>query len=184
MINFFRFFFSKLFLKQLLWAALLLVLFVCLSFYGLKKFTQHRENIQVPDIEALDIQTIASVLDQYELRFEVLDSTKFNPLYPAFSIIEQFPLAGSDVKKGRKIYLTINPSGFRKLSVPDVIQITKRNAETKLTAVGFQLGEITYRNNIGKDMVLQIRYQGKAIKPGTVLPKTSKIDLVLGNGKR
>ena len=80
--------------------------------------------------------------------------------------------------------MTINPSGFRKLSVPDVIQITKRNAETKLTAVGFQLGEITYRNNIGKDMVLQIRYQGKAIKPGTILPKTSKIDLVLGNGKR
>jgi beta-lactam-binding protein with PASTA domain len=184
MINFFRFFFSKLFLKQLLWAGLLLVLLVGISFYGLNKFTQHRENIQVPDLEALDIQTIASVLDQYELRFEVLDSTKFNALYPAFSVIEQFPLAGSDVKKGRKIYLTINPSGFRKLSVPDVIQITKRNAETKLTAVGFQLGKITYRNNIGKDMVLQIRYQGKAIKPGTILPKTSKIDLVLGNGKR
>ncbi|MDG1264649.1 MAG: penicillin-binding protein, partial [Flavobacteriaceae bacterium] len=89
MINFFRFFFSKLFLKQLLWAGLILVLFVGLSFYGLNKFTQHRENIQVPDLEALDIQTIASVLDQYELRFEVLDSTKFNPLYPAFSIIEQ-----------------------------------------------------------------------------------------------
>lgn len=184
MINFFRFFFSKLFLKQLLWAGLLLVLFVGFSFHGLNKFTQHRENIQVPDLEALDIQTIASVLDLYELRFEVLDSAKFNPSYPAFAVIEQFPLAGSDVKKGRKIYLTINPSSFRKLSVPDVIQITKRNAETKLTAVGFQLGEITYRNNIGKDMVLQIRYQGKAIKPGAILPKTSKIDLVLGNGKR
>ena len=72
----------------------------------------------------------------------------------------------------------------RKLSVPNVIQITKRNAETRLTAVGFELGEISYRNNIGKDMVLEIRYQGDKIEPGVVLPKTSKIDLVLGNGKR
>lgn len=184
MINFLRFFLSKLFLKQLLWAGLLIVLFVGLSFYGLNKLTQQGENIQVPDLEAIDIETIASVLDQHELRFEVLDSTKFNPSYPAYAVIEQFPLAGSDVKKGRKIYLTINPSGYRKLSVPDVIQITKRNAETRLTAVGFELGEITYRNNIGKDMVLEIRYLGKSIVPGTILPKTSKIDLVLGNGKR
>ena len=114
----------------------------------------------------------------------MLDSAKFNPNYPPFSVIEQLPTAGSDVKQGRKIYLTVNPSGYRKLSVPNVIQITKRNAETRLTAVGFELGEISYRNNIGKDMVLEIRYQGDKIEPGVVLPKTSKIDLVLGNGKR
>ena len=40
MINFLRFFLSKLFLKQLLWAGLLIVLFVGLSFYGLNKLTQ------------------------------------------------------------------------------------------------------------------------------------------------
>ena len=33
-------------------------------------------------------------------------------------------------------------------------------------------------------MVLEIRHKGEKIIPGTVLPKTSKIDLVLGNGKR
>ncbi|MDC1402770.1 serine/threonine protein kinase, partial [Flavobacteriaceae bacterium] len=38
--------------------------------------------------------------------------------------------------------------------------------------------------NIGKDMVLEIRYEGEKIAPGVILPKTSKIDLVLGNGKR
>ena len=65
-----------------------------------------------------------------------------------------------------------------------MIQITKRNAETRLTAVGFVLGEITYRDNIGKDMVLEIRFEGDKIAPGVILPKTSKIDLVLGNGKR
>ena len=33
-------------------------------------------------------------------------------------------------------------------------------------------------------MVLEIRYQGKRINPGILLPKTKKIDLVLGNGRK
>jgi beta-lactam-binding protein with PASTA domain len=123
-------------------------------------------------------------MERFELRYEVLDSAKFNPIYPPYAVIEQTPKAGSEVKRGRKIYFTLNPSGYRKLKVPNVIQITKRNAETRLTAVGFSLGEITYRDNIGKDMVLEIRYKGEKIAPGMILPKTSKIDLVLGNGKR
>ena len=88
------------------------------------------------------------------------------------------------LKKDRKIYLTLNPSGYRKISIPNIIQITLRNAESMLKAVGFNIGKITYRNNIGKDMVLEIGYEGKRIVPGSVLPKTSKIDLVLGNGIR
>ena len=181
---FLRFLLSKVFLKTLFKASLFVVLFLGLCFGGLNLYTQHGNHVQVPDIETLDLVSVASVLEQKELRFQVLDSAKFNPEFPPFSVIEQHPTAGSDVKKGRKIYLTVNPSGYRKLSVPNVIQITKRNAETRLTAVGFQLGEISYRDNIGKDMVLEIRYQGNKIEPGIVLPKTSKIDLVLGNGKR
>ena len=32
-------------------------------------------------------------------------------------------------------------------------------------------------------MVLEVRYEGEPIEPGVLLQKTSKIDLVLGNGK-
>jgi beta-lactam-binding protein with PASTA domain len=99
-------------------------------------------------------------------------------------VISHLPDAGSEVKENRKIYLTVNPSGYRKVTVPNLIQITKRNAESLLKSTGFQLGEYTYQDNIGKDMVLEIQFQGKKIEPGVLLPKTSKIDLVLGNGKR
>ena len=183
-MNFLRFLFSKIFFKQLLIAAIIAVVFVGISFWGLNIYTKHGDRIQVPDVETLTLESVATYLEQNELRYQVLDSAKFNPSYPPFSVIEQYPFAGSDVKKGRTIYLTVNPSGYRKLSVPNVIQITKRNAETRLTSVGFQLGEVTYRNNIGKNMVLEIRHKGNKIEPGVILPKTSKIDLVLGNGKR
>ena len=101
-----------------------------------------------------------------------------------FSVLSQIPIADHEVKQNRKIYLTVNPSGYRKITVPNLIQITKRNAESLLKSTGFELGEISYRDNIGKDMVLEIQFNGNKIEPGILLPKTSKIDLVLGNGKR
>lgn len=183
-MNYLRFLFSKVFLKQLVYAGLVAGILLTLTYIGLDRLTQNNQHIEVPDFETLPLKEIPGLMERFELRFEVLDSAKFNPAYPPFTIIEQTPEAGSEVKKGRKIYFTLNPSGFRKLKVPNVIQITKRNAETRLTAVGFSVGKITYRDNIGKNMVLEIRYQGEKIEPGRILPKTSKIDLVLGNGKR
>lgn len=183
-MNYLRFLFSKVFFKQLAFAFAASCLLLLVVFYGLNTLTHNDEYIEVPDFETLSLQDIPSIVERFELRYEVLDSAKFNPNYPPFAVIEQSPKAGSEVKRGRKIYFTLNPSGYRKLSVPNVIQITKRNAETRLTAVGFSVGEITYRDNIGRDMVLEMRFEGEKIEPGVVLPKTSKIDLVLGNGKR
>lgn len=183
-MNYLRFLLSKIFLKQIVYAFAATCLLLVVVFYGLNALTQNNEHIEVPDFETLSLQEIPAIVERFELRYEVLDSAKFNPSYPPFAVIEQSPKAGSEVKRGRKIYFTLNPSGYRKLSVPNVIQITKRNAETRLTAVGFSVGEITYRDNIGRDMVLEMRFEGEKIEPGMVLPKTSKIDLVLGNGKR
>lgn len=183
-MNFFRFLFSFVFLRQIGLAFLASILVLMMIFYGLDTITQNNDHVVVPNIEYLAYDDLPAILAENELRVAVLDSAKFNVNYPPFAVIEQNPKAGSEVKRGRKIYVTLNPSGYRKLKVPDVIQITKRNAETRLIAVGFEIGELLYRDNIGKDMVLEIQFQGEKIAPGMSLPKTSKIDLVLGNGKR
>ena len=83
-----------------------------------------------------------------------------------------------------KIYLILNPSGYRKVAVPDIVRRTFRQAKPTLEALGFEVGSITYANDIGKDEVLSIKYDGKPIKAGDMLPLTSKIDMVLGNGNR
>ena len=169
---------------QLLYIGLILViLFIVISF-GLKIITKHDSYLQVPDLEGMAIAALPVLMEQQKLRYEVIDSTRFVPSLPPLSVISHLPDAGSEVKENRKIYLTVNPSGYRKVTVPNLIQITKRNAESLLKSTGFQLGEYTYQDNIGKDMVLEIQFQGKKIEPGVLLPKTSKIDLVLGNGKR
>jgi hypothetical protein len=51
-----------------------------------------------------------------------------------------------------------------------------------LKAVGLEVERVTYINELGKDMVYYIRYNGKNIQPGDRVPKTSGIELVCGNG--
>ena len=41
-----------------------------------------------------------------------------------------------------------------------------------------------YIDDIGKDMVLDVLYQGEKIFPGQKIPMNSELDLILGNGKR
>ena len=82
----------------------------------------------------------------------------------------------------RDRYLTINPSGYGNVVLPNLIQLTKRNAESTLLALELEIGEISYEDNIGKDMVLKVLYMDSEINEGHIIPKKSKIDFVLGNG--
>lgn len=178
-----KFIFSKVFLKQLAIALGVLVVLTIILMQVLKYSTNHGEYVIVPDLSKKTLNEVEGILNETNLNFVVQDSTEFNPKYPRFSVIGQNPLPGNKVKENRKIYLTINPSGYRKVSVPKVIQLTKRNAEAIIKAVGLEVGEITYENHIGKDMVLKMTHKGQPVKPGDMLVKTSKIDLVCGNGE-
>ena len=184
MLHFIRFLFSRTFF----WHLLLLLVFVAtllmLSFYGLSWHTRQGNFIEVPDLNTMTIVDTQKLLRDQDLNYEVIDSARFNPDYAPFAVIEQTPQAGEMVKKNRKIYLTLNPANYNEVILPDVIQITRRSAESTLRAVGLEIGEILYQDNIGKDMVLQLRYDKAPIAPGDKLPKTSRVDIVLGNGNK
>jgi len=179
-----RFFISKSFFLALLKATVIGVGLVFLLFLTLHFHTRQNRMIEVPDLYQIPLSEAEDLLSDLRLNFEVIDSTQYNPEIPPLSVIEHQPRAHDEVKRGRKIYLTLNPSTYRKVSIPNVVQVTYRNAASSLSAVGLEVGNITYRNNIGKDMVLDLRFEGKSISPGAKIPKTSEIDLVLGNGKR
>ena len=68
------------------------------------------------------------------------------------------------------------------MTVPNIIQVTQRNASSMLRAVGLDVQRVTYIDELGKDMVYYLRFKGKNIQPGDKLPKTSKVELVCGNG--
>ena len=184
MRHFIHFLKSKIFLIQLAIALIIALVLIFLTLQWLKSETNHGEFVEVPDFSKLSVQEMRKVAEDAGLRYEVLDSTNFNPDYPRFSILEQDPQAGSIVKDNRKIYFTVNPSGYKEVSVPDIdeAKVTLRNATSMLRAVGLDVQRVIYIEEIGKDMVYYIKYKGKRIKPGDKLPKTSKIELYCGNG--
>lgn len=182
MRNFFNFLISRTLLIQLGLAVLAIVLIAFLVLNWLKNTTNHGEFVEVPDFSKMSVMEMREVIEDANLRYEVLDSANFNPDYPRFSIIDQEPPAGNKVKMNRKIYFTVNPSGYKKVTVPQIIQVTQRNAASMLRAVGLDVQRVTYVDELGKDMVYQIKYKGKYVKPGDKLPKTSKIELICGNG--
>jgi beta-lactam-binding protein with PASTA domain len=175
---------SKTFLKQIILAIIALVVLTFLMLKWLKISTNHGDFETVPELKGKSIQVADIELKENNLVMEILDSSNYNPDYPKFSVIEQDPISGEKVKENRKIYLTLNPSGYRKVLVPDLRERTFRQAKPTLEALGFKVGKITYIDNLGKDEVLKLMFEGTELKEGDMLPKTSKIDLVLGNGNR
>ena len=182
MENFLNFLKSKNFFIQIGLSIVVFVLLVFLVLRWLSSTTNHGTFVEVPDFSKLSVMEMRKSVEDAGLRYEVLDSANYNPDYPRFSIIEQNPSAGTKVKTNRKVYFTVNPSGYKKVTVPKIIQVTKRNASSMLKAVGLDVQRVTYIDQLGKDMVYYIKFKGKDIKPGDKLPKTSKIELICGNG--
>ena len=164
----FKFLISKTFFKHLGIAVLVTGVILIVVFQWLKVTTNHNEYIEVPNLKKLELSIVQQKLQNMNLRFEVLDSASFDPEYKPLSIIEHVPKAGKKVKENRKIYLTINPS--------------LRQVRPNLIALGFEIGEITKEPNMAKDVVLKMKHKGKEVKAGDKLKKTSKIDLVVGDG--
>jgi len=182
MKHFFNFLKSRVFLINLGLAVLALVLLTFGVLQWLKGTTNHGEFVEVPDLSKMSVMDMRKVIEAADLRYEVVDSANFDPEYPRFSIIEQNPTAGNKVKQNRKIYVTVNPSGYKKVTIPNIIQVTQRNATSMLRAVGLDVQRVTYIDQLGKDMVYYVKYKGKRINEGDKLPKTSKVELVCGNG--
>ena len=181
-MTFLKYLFTKAFLKQVLIAVLALALLSFLILWWLRVTTNHGQKIVVPNLAKMSLDDVEDLLDENDLRFEILDSANYNPDFPKYSVIEQIPKAGKFVKENRKIYLYLNPSGYRKVIVPEVVGKTRRQAEPTLLAMGFKIGKISYRPYIAKDELLEMRYKGEKIEPGTELQITSVIDLILGDG--
>lgn len=157
-----KFLVSKTFFKQLALAIVAIVVLCFIMLKWLNVSTNHGEFETVPDLKGKSINVAEIELGENNLVMQIQDSANFNPNYPKFSVIEQEPQSGTQVKENRKIYLTLNPSDTVNRG-PDLKERTYRQAKPTLEALGFKVGKLTYENNIAEDMVLRMTYKGKTI---------------------
>ncbi|HEY0046483.1 MAG TPA: PASTA domain-containing protein [Flavobacterium sp.] len=178
-----EYFTNRAFYIQLALALCIIAGLVVIFIFWLKFSTNHGQEIIVPNLSKLNEEQVEEKLDELDLDYVILDSVDFRKNYPKFSVVEQDPAPGAKVKEDRKIYLKINSSGFTSVRIPDLIEKTYRQAAPTLQALGLEVGTISYVPYLGKDMVLEMKLNGKKLRIGEKVLKSSKIDLVLGDGK-
>lgn len=182
-MSWFQFLKSKTFFIQLALAAIFVFVLIFSINWWLGYTTNHNQKIQVPDLHQMNLADLETTLKNLNLDYIVIDSASYNPSYPKKSVIDQVPKGGDFVKEKRKIYLTLNPSKYRDITIPDLNGRTKRQAISQLQSIGFKIGEFSYVPDIGKDVVRGIKNNGIEIKPGKKLPKNAVLDLILGDGE-
>lgn len=159
----------------------LAIFFIFFNVY-LPKATKHGETITVPNLQGVAFSQLEEYLTARNLRYEVNDSS-FTTEYPPLTVMKQHPKAGAQVKENRKIFIALNAKNPPLVKAPRLIDSSVKNAQLVLKSYGLELGEIQYKPDPAANAVLEQHYKGKPIKEGASLPKGSKIDLVVGDGK-
>lgn len=174
---------SRVFFLQILATIVLFATLSFLFFNWLTFATNHGNEIMVPNLSKLSVEQAEEKLDAVDLDYVVIDTVDYKSNYPKLGIVVQQPAAGSMVKKGRRIYLKINASKFSLVALPNLIDMTYRQAVPTLKSIGLFEGKVTYIPYLAKDVVLELRLRGRKLKPGDKVFKSSSIDLVLGDGE-
>ena len=156
---------------------------VWLTFRWLEFHTNHGKEIIIPTLVNRSVQDAIKILDETGLEYEV-DSLEYNPKYRPFQVLKIYPSSGSHVKDGRIVRLAINPRFWAAVSVPDVLDRYKGLAFRQLEQVGLKIGDTIYEPSIQRDAVIRMQFNGTLLKPGTLIPKFSTIDLIIGAGPK
>ncbi len=162
-------------------ALLALSLFLGFFFVYLPFTTNHGQTITVPDLANMNLTEAEEFLNDHDLRYEVSDCTFVMGIKP-LTVFKQYPKAGTKVKEDRKIYLTITTVMAPLVRMPKLTSLTFKSAQLQLKSLGLEFGKLTYVNALENNAVLKQFYNGKEMIPGDLIPKGSKIDLVISNG--
>ena len=130
--------------------------------YGLDLYTHHGQTVEVPTILHKTYNEAEDMLDQVHLQIVVSD-TDYVKTLPPDCVLEQSPTPGDIVKPGRIVYVKINASQTPRRPLPDVIDNSSlRDAQSKLLAMGFLLGDPEYIPG-EREWVYGIKCQGKQL---------------------
>lgn len=172
---------TKSFRNNFIAAIVTVVVILLAAFFSLRYYTKHGQGLNVPVLKGLAFTQAVSKLEDLGLRYEV-DSV-FVMDSPPGIVIDQDPEANTFVKGNRTIYLTVNVAMAPNVKFPDIEFKPLREAQALIENYGLKLGDTTYKSDVSRDVVLQALFGGQPLKAGESLPKGSRIDFVLGDGK-
>lgn len=176
---------KKVFLNKYTISIVAMCLVVVIGIYAtlnwLDSYTRHGEEIIVPDLKGQLADDACDMLAKKSLKCEVSDSLFARKMAPG-SVVEQIPAAGEKVKENRTVYLIINARNPRQVPLPNLQDISVRQAEAMVKSVGLVVKEFEYVPSEYKDLVQDVKFNGRKIAAGTRLDEGSQVVLIVGKG--
>jgi beta-lactam-binding protein with PASTA domain len=163
-------------------AVVVVIVVVLTVILSLRHYTQHGEEVVVPSITSLYLEEANIVAASEGLKIEVIDST-YSKKTELGTIVEQNPKAGAKVKNGRTIYVIQNARFRRPVILPELRDLSLRQAETTISTLGLTIKEIIYEPSAYKNILLDIRHNDLAVEAGARLEEGDAITLVVGKGQ-
>ncbi len=164
-------------LSRYLWLGSLALLTACFLAYLaadhliMPAYTRHNVTVTVPDTRNLDFAEAERILHQADLRVKTVVE-RFLPNLPRNIVLAQDPPPSVKVKPGRQIYLTVNSGRQMMVAVPNLKDLSLRQAKHRIAASRLTLGAVQrdtlpspYQNIITR----QSPEPGDSLAPGTAV---------------
>jgi beta-lactam-binding protein with PASTA domain len=148
----------------------------------LRTYTRHGDAYLVPDLSGMTLAEIQDDRSMDLFRFQITDSVYDNSQKPG-SVIKQNPSPGSKAKEGRTIYITIVSFTPEMSIMPELKDMTIRQAVTTLKASGIKVRMLRFVPHFAENSVLGHYFEGDTLMSGTEILEGSEIDLVVGLGE-
>lgn len=176
-----RFLFSVRFLKHFVFALLLGAVGAAVVILSLSSYTRHGKAIEMPDLMGQQLENLMDWQEKDILSFVVIDSV-YTDEFPGGSVLSQDPQPGAMIKKGRKVYVSLVARSVEKVILPDLTDLTLRQASAMLETYGLTVDSLIFVPDVGKT-VIKVKMDGTDLEPGIQLPKGTPVQLVIGRGQ-
>lgn len=171
---------QKKFYINLLMIILLSFIILWLTIKLLNVYTRHDKVYELPDFTGMTTEEVERNYGN-DYNFILIDSVYSKTMAPG-TIVQQDPLAQSKVKQGRNVYYIIVAKTPEKTNMPNLKNLSLRQALVLLESNGLQVEGLKYVDHFARNAICEQRYENSVIKPGTEIVKGSKIMLYVGLG--
>ena len=157
-------FFGHWIVRNLLICIALIVVLVVGAMIFLNIVTKHNQELVVPDFSNMTVAEAEAAAAQVGMRVEVTDSVFVKRMRKG-AVRDQNPAPGSYAKK---------------VTMPNLVGLSMRQALAELQSRGLVLGKLIYVDDMATNNVLRQLRNNREIDPGKSIDSDTVIDLVLG----
>lgn len=151
-----------------------------LVFLFIRIYARQGHEYELPGVVGSDIVSLQED-NPLDLDIVVLDSI-YRPGEPGGVILTQDPKAGTMVKRGRKLYVTITAYNPEDAVLPELAGLTVRQAVSELLSVGLVPGQLKFVEDPYPNNIIDQSCKGKTLYAGQQIARGSVVDLTVGLG--